>query len=255
MLQRAQAIQDQLTKWRRTFHQHPEVGFAETLTAALVADELRKLGLRVETGVGKTGVVGHLGSGSPCVALRADMDALPLQEANAVPYASQVPGVMHACGHDAHTAILLGVATLLAQVNRESPLPGEVRFLFQPSEEAVDEEDKSGAMRMVEDGAAKGIDIAFALHVSTEYRTGDIKEQFDAQLKVGMTMAEIEKKAILMTLDKTNWNRSKAAEVLGIGLRTLQRKLKEYKGEGAGPEDEIADEENGSEKDSDGSEN
>jgi amidohydrolase len=174
MLQRAQALQDQLTKWRRTFHQHPEVGFAETRTAALVADELRKLDLRVETGVGKTGVVGHLGSGSPCVALRADMDALPLQEANAVPYASQVPGVMHACGHDAHTAILLGVATLLAQVNRESPLPGEVRFLFQPSEEAVDEEDKSGAMRMVEDGAAKGIDIAFALHVSTEYRVGDI---------------------------------------------------------------------------------
>ena len=174
MLQRAQAIQDQLTKWRRTFHQHPEVGFAETRTAALVADELRKLGLRVETGVGKTGVVGHLGSGSPCVALRADMDALPLQEANAVPYASQVPGVMHACGHDAHTAILLGVATLLAQVNRESPLPGEVRFVFQPSEEAVDAEDKSGAMRMVEDGAAKGIDIAFALHVSTEYRVGDI---------------------------------------------------------------------------------
>ena len=174
MLQRAQAIQDQLTKWRRTFHQHPEVGFAETRTAALVADELRNLGLRVETGVGKTGVVGHLGSGSPCVALRADMDALPLQEANAVPYASQVPGVMHACGHDAHTAILLGVATLLAQVNRESPLPGEVRFVFQPSEEAVDAEDKSGAMRMVEDGAAKGIDIAFALHVSTEYRVGDI---------------------------------------------------------------------------------
>jgi len=174
MLQRAQAIQDQLTKWRRTFHQHPEVGFAETRTAALVADELRKLGLRVETGVGKTGVVGHLGSGSPCVALRADMDALPLQEANDVPYASQVPGVMHACGHDAHTAILLGVATLLAQVNRESPLPGEVRFVFQPSEEAVDAEDKSGAMRMVEDGAAKGIDIAFALHVSTEYRVGDI---------------------------------------------------------------------------------
>jgi amidohydrolase len=174
MLQRAQALQDQLTKWRRTFHQHPEVGFAETHTAALVADELRKLGLRVETGVGKTGVVGHLGSGSPCVALRADMDALPLQEANQVPYASKVSGVMHACGHDAHTAILLGVATLLAQVNRESPLPGEVRFLFQPSEEAVDEEDKSGAMRMVEDGAAKGIDIAFALHVSTEYRVGDI---------------------------------------------------------------------------------
>ena len=133
MLQRAQALRDQLVQWRRAIHQHPEVGFAETHTAALVADELRKLGLRVETGVGKTGVVGHLGSGSPCVALRADMDALPLQEANDVPYCSQIPGVMHACGHDAHTAMLLGAATLLAQLNRESSLRGEVRFLFQPS--------------------------------------------------------------------------------------------------------------------------
>lgn len=174
MLQRAQALEDQLVRWRRIFHQHPEVGFTETHTAALVVDELRKLGLHVETGVGKTGVVGHLGSGSPCVALRADMDALPLQEANDVPYASGVPGVMHACGHDAHTAILLGAATLLAQVDRESPLPGQVRFLFQPSEEAVDEQDKSGAMRMVEEGTAKGIDIAFALHVSAEHRAGDI---------------------------------------------------------------------------------
>jgi amidohydrolase len=174
MLQRAQAIKDQIVGWRRVFHQHPEVGFAETRTAALIADELRKLGLRVETGVGKTGVVGHLGSGSPCVALRADIDALPLQEANAVPYASQVPGVMHACGHDAHAAMLLGAATLLAQINRESPLPGEVRFLFQPSEEAMDEDEKSGAMRMVEEGIGAGVDITLAQHVNVEHRVGDI---------------------------------------------------------------------------------
>jgi len=174
MLQRARALQDQLVRWRRAFHQHPEVGFTEAHTAALVADELRKLGLRVETGVGKTGVVGHLGSGSPCVALRADMDALPLQEANNVPYASQVPGVMHACGHDAHAAMLLGAATLLAQLNRESPLPGEVRFLFQPSEEVTDAEDKSGAMRMVEEGAGDGVDIVLAQHVNAEHRVGEI---------------------------------------------------------------------------------
>ena len=174
MLDRAQAIQDQLVTWRRAIHQYPEIGFTETRTAALVADELHRLGLRVETGVGKTGVVGHLGSGSPVVGLRADMDALPLQEANAVPYASCVPGVMHACGHDAHTAMLLGVATLLSQLNRESPLPGEVRFLFQPSEEMADDEDKSGAMRMTEEGALKGVDIVFAQHVNNEYPVGDV---------------------------------------------------------------------------------
>ena len=174
MLERTREIEDQLVQWRRAIHQHPEVSFTEKRTAALVADELHKLGLRVETGVGKTGVVGHLGSGRPCVALRADMDALPLQEANAVPYCSQVPGVMHACGHDAHTAMLLGVATLLSRLNSESPLPGEVRFLFQPSEEAVDADSKSGAMRMVDDGAAKGVDIVFALHVNPERPVGYI---------------------------------------------------------------------------------
>jgi amidohydrolase len=174
MLKRAESIQDQLVQWRRAIHQHPEVGFTETHTAALVADVLRGLGLRVETGVGKTGVVGHLGSGSPVVALRADMDALPLQEKNDVPYCSQVPGVMHACGHDAHTAMLLGVATLLAQLNRESPLPGEVRFLFQPSEETVDAEGKSGAMRMVDDGALAGVDMVLAQHVNAERAAGDM---------------------------------------------------------------------------------
>ncbi len=174
MLDRAQSLQNPILNWRRAIHQYPEIGFAETRTAALVTDELRRLGLRVETGVGKTGVVGHLGSGSPCLALRADMDALPIQEENAVPYASSVPGVMHACGHDAHTAILLGVATLLAQVHRESPLPGEVRFLFQPCEEKVDEDGQSGAMRMAEEGALEGVDMVLALHVSTEHAVGEV---------------------------------------------------------------------------------
>jgi len=174
MLARARAIQNQLVQWRRAIHQYPEVGFTETRTAALVADELSKLGLRVETGVGKTGVVGHLGSGSPVVGLRADMDALPLQEANGVPYASRVPGVMHACGHDAHTAMLLGVATLLAQLNHELPLSGKVRFLFQPSEETIDDEGKSGAARMADDDAMEGVDIVLAQHVTPEYPVGDI---------------------------------------------------------------------------------
>ncbi len=161
MLERADALQDQLSHWRRDIHTHPELGFEETRTAALVAEVLESLGYRVQTGVGRTGVVGERGQGPPIVAIRADMDALPLQETNEAPYASQVPGVMHACGHDAHTAIALGVATLLAQ----ETFPGTIRFLFQPSEEKSDEEGVSGAPRMVEDGAMEGVDAVLALHV------------------------------------------------------------------------------------------
>ena len=128
MLERAQVIQDQLVAWRRDIHMHPELGFQEHRTAKLIADELQKMGVRTETGIGKTGVVGHLGESSPVIGIRADIDALPIQEENKVPYASQTPGVMHACGHDAHTAILLGVARLLNEI--EDRPPGEIRFLF-----------------------------------------------------------------------------------------------------------------------------
>jgi len=116
--------------------------------------------------VGKTGVVGYLGDGGPAIAIRADMDALPIQEENDVAYASQTPGVMHACGHDAHTAILLGVATILARMP-DRPA-GQVRFLFQPSEEDSDDENKSGATRMIEDKALDGVDGVIALHVASD---------------------------------------------------------------------------------------
>jgi len=169
MLERARQMQEQLTTWRRDIHMHPELGFHETRTA-LVTQVLESLGYRVQTGVGRTGVVGERGAGRPVVAIRADMDALPLQEANEVPYASQAPGVMHACGHDAHTAMLLGVATLLAEIE----FPGTVRLLFQPSEETEDEEGVSGAPRMVEDGAMEGVEAVLALHVDSEVATGDI---------------------------------------------------------------------------------
>ncbi len=164
MLKRAREIEQQLVNWRREIHKHPELGFQEFRTAQFVAETLSSLGVKVKMQVGKTGVVGYLGEGKPVVALRADMDALPIQEANDVPYASQVPGVMHACGHDAHTAILLGVAMLL----RDAELPGQVRFLFQPSEETNDEEGKSGAERMIEDGAMEGVDAILSLHVDSD---------------------------------------------------------------------------------------
>jgi len=170
MLQRAREIEGQLVAWRREFHTYPELGFRETRTAARVAEALGSLGYRVRTGVGRTGVIAERGRGDPIVAVRADMDALPIQEANDVPYASRVPGVMHACGHDAHTAIGLGVATVLA----EEPFPGTVRLLFQPAEEVGDEEGVSGAPRMVEDGAMEGVTAVLALHVHPSAHAGDI---------------------------------------------------------------------------------
>ena len=170
MLNRARQLENQLIAWRRDFHTHPELGFQESRTSARVAEVLRSLGYQVRSGVGRTGVVADLGQGQPAVAIRADMDALPIQEANPVPYASQAPGVMHACGHDAHTAMALGVATLLAQ----EKFPGRVRFLFQPAEEVGDEQGISGAQRMIEDGAMQGIDATLALHVDSSLPVGEI---------------------------------------------------------------------------------
>jgi amidohydrolase len=170
MLKRAEEIADQLIAWRRDFHTHPELGFQETRTAGIVAEILEGLGYRVRTRVGRTGVVAERGEGHPIVAIRADMDALPIQEECDVSYASCIAGVMHACGHDAHTAIALGVATLLA----EEEFPGTVRFLFQPSEERGDEEGISGAPRMVEDGAMEGVDAVLALHVRASLPVGDV---------------------------------------------------------------------------------
>ncbi|MEA3375420.1 MAG: amidohydrolase [Chloroflexota bacterium] len=170
MLERAREMEDDLVAWRRDIHENPELGFQETRTAARVAETLEDLGYDVQTGIGHTGVVGERGTGHPVVAIRADMDALPIQEQNDVPYASQNPGVMHACGHDCHVAIALGVATLLS----EESLTGTVRFLFQPAEETVDEEGKSGAQRMIEDGAMEGVDMVLALHVDSSTPVGQI---------------------------------------------------------------------------------
>jgi amidohydrolase len=172
MLNRAKELQDKLIAYRHDFHKFPEVGFHEFRTSARVAEILSTIGCRVKRNVGKTGVVGELGQGLPIVAIRADMDALPLQEDNQTEYASQNPGVMHACGHDAHTAILLGVAELLSN---EEKLPGTVRFLFQPAEEVADDEGLSGAPRMIQDGAMEGgVGIALALHVNAHVPVGQM---------------------------------------------------------------------------------
>lgn len=172
VLDETRAISDLIVAWRRDIHMHPELGFEEFRTAQMVADNLRALGLEVATGVGKTGVVGILGEGKPVIGIRADMDALPVQEINDVPYASQTPGIMHACGHDAHTAMLLGAARVLSQMPDRPQ--GEIRFFFQPCEEKDDDEGKSGATRMMEDGALDGVDRVIALHVASELPSGKI---------------------------------------------------------------------------------
>jgi len=155
---------------RRDIHQHPELGFEETRTANLIADRLRALAYQVTPGIGKTGVVGlkkNEGRDGRCVLLRADMDALPVEEANAVPYRSRQPGKMHACGHDGHVAIGLEVARRLAPLE----LAGSVKFAFQPAEEI-----SNGAQAMISDGVleAPRVDAAFGIHLWNDLPVGTI---------------------------------------------------------------------------------
>ena len=179
-LERIEAAVDaggaRVVAWRRDLHANPELGFSETRTAAVVADHLRALGMEVRTGVGKTGVVGILRGGRPgrTVALRADMDALPVLEATGLPFASTATGtyqgntvpVAHACGHDAHVAMLMGAAEVLTGLKAD--LAGTVVFIFQPAEEgAPPGEPKGGAALMLEEGALDNPkpDAIFGLHV------------------------------------------------------------------------------------------
>jgi amidohydrolase len=187
----AAEINQQVVAWRRDFHQHPELGNQETRTAKVIADELRKLGYEVKTGVAGTGVIGVLKGGrpGPVVALRSDMDALPVTEQVDVPFKStakaewngQQVGVMHACGHDNHMAIQLGVATLLAKLRDR--IPGTVKLIFQPAEEGP-----GGAEPMIKAGALDNpkVDAIFGLHVfpfpagSIQYRPGPMMASADS---------------------------------------------------------------------------
>ena len=172
LLDRARGLQSELVELRRDFHRHPELSFREERTARTIAERLTALGLSPRTGVGRTGVIAEIGSGSPVVALRADMDALPIQEAGDSDYRSTVPGLMHACGHDAHMTMLLGAARVLRDTL--APGRGTVRLLFQPSEEASDADNKSGATRMIEDGALDGASAVFGLHVAAHLEAGRV---------------------------------------------------------------------------------
>ena len=165
----AEALREELIERRRDFHRHPELAFEELRTAGIVADELGRLGLEVQTGVGKTGVVGILeGAGDgPTLLYRADMDALPIEEENGADYASGESGKMHACGHDGHTAIALGIAKLLS--NHRRRLNGRVKFVFQPAEEVG-----GGALAMIEDGVLESPspDLSLGIHLWNDLEVG-----------------------------------------------------------------------------------
>jgi len=155
---------------RRDLHEHPELSFEEVRTSGIIAGRLKKLGLEVQTGIAKTGVVGLLRGGqrsdtSRTIAIRADIDALPIHEQNTVEYRSQNDGVMHACGHDGHTAIALAVADILTRHRDE--LKGDVKFIFQPAEERI-----GGAKPMVEAGVMQGVDGVIGLHLFSNYPIG-----------------------------------------------------------------------------------
>jgi amidohydrolase len=183
-LKRIAAIEPQVISWRRDFHEHPELGNRETRTAEIVARHLKGLGLEVKTGVAHTGVVGLLRGGrpGPVVLLRADMDGLPVTETVDLPFASKVRstyngdevGVMHACGHDTHVAILMGVAEVMSAMRAD--LPGTIKFVFQPAEEGVPEGEEGGAELMVKEGVLDNpkVDAAFALHIDSALETGHI---------------------------------------------------------------------------------
>ena len=167
-----------MKSWRRTIHQHPELGFSEFATSRLVAECLTQWGYEVHCGIAVTGVVGILrwGEGGPRLGLRADMDALPIQELTGLPWASQTPGQMHACGHDGHTTMLLGAAQVFARMHREGRLPGSgtLNLIFQPAEELGG---GGGARRMLDEGLLERFpcDAVFAMHNYPGVPTGHFR--------------------------------------------------------------------------------
>jgi len=187
------AVMKKVVAWRRDIHEHPELGNREFRTSKLVADHLRALGMEVQTDVAHTGVIGILrgNADKPVVALRADMDALPVKEMVDLPFASKAVGeyrgeqvgVMHACGHDNHVAILMGTAEVLAGMRDK--IPGTIKFIFQPAEEGVPEGETGGALEMVKEGAMNGVDAVFGLHVGPaplgmiSYRPGQFMASSD----------------------------------------------------------------------------
>ncbi len=232
----AQRLQAKVVDWRRDIHQHPELGNRETRTAALVAGHLRALGLEPKTGIATTGVTAVLKGGKPGprIALRADMDALPVTEATGLPFASKATatfngetvGVMHACGHDAHTSILMGVAEALVAMRDE--LPGEVLFVFQPAEEGPPDGEEGGAEVMLAQGIFQDFkpDAVFGLHVFSTLSAGQLG------VRSGPTMAASDRFNIVVQGRQTHGSRPwggvdpivAAADIIGTAQTVVSRR-------------------------------
>ena len=199
---KANAIEKKMIDWRRDFHQHPELGNQETRSAAIIAKHLTSLGLEVKTGVAKTGVVGILRGAKPgpVIALRADMDGLPVAERTNLPFASKVKtqfngqevSAMHACGHDSHMAILMATAEVLASMKQD--LKGTVKFIFQPAEEGPPFGEEGGAALMIKEGVLENpkVDVIFGLHINAQTEVGKIA------YKPGGTMAAVSDMRIIV---------------------------------------------------------
>lgn len=232
----AAKLQRDVVAWRRDIHQHPELGNRETRTAKVVADHLRELGLEPRTGIATTGVTAVLKGGKPGprIALRADMDALPVTEKTDVPFASkatatfrgETTGVMHACGHDAHTSVLMGVAEAL--VAMKDQLPGEVLFIFQPAEEGPPDGEEGGAEEMLAQGVFRDFkpDAIFGLHVFSTIQAGQIG------VHAGPTMAASDRFNIVVRGRQTHGSRPwggidpivAAADIIGTTQTIVSRR-------------------------------
>ncbi len=186
--ERADELSDELIEWRRHIHQNPELSFQEQETSSFVEEKLKQIdGIDIETGIAGTGVLATFSNGDgPTIAVRADMDALPIEEQSSQDYRSENDGVMHACGHDAHTAILLGVAQLLGETFNNNESKGTVKLLFQPAEEAPDEDGRTGSSYVVKEDVLSEADAAFALHMCPWREVGE------AQVSNGYSMANID---------------------------------------------------------------
>ncbi|HUM48172.1 MAG TPA: amidohydrolase [Chitinophagales bacterium] len=190
--QQSKAMLPKVIEWRRYLHEHPELSNREYETSKYIADYLKSLGLEVQTGVAKTGVVALLKGGKPgpVVALRADMDALPVEERSTIAFASKAKGeylgeqvpVMHACGHDSHVAILMGTAAVLTAMKKD--VPGTVKFIFQPAEEGAPGNEEGGAKLMVKEGVMDNpkVEAIFGLHINSQTEIGEIKYKSGAEM-------------------------------------------------------------------------
>lgn len=242
--EKADAIEERVIEWRRYLHEHPELSNREFETAKMVAAHLEELGLEVKREVAHTGVVGILRGGKPgkTVALRADMDALPVTERVDVPFASKVTttflgketGVMHACGHDTHVAMLMGAAEILAEMKED--VPGTVVFIFQPAEEGAPPGEQGGAEMMVEQGVLKSpeVDAVFGIHINSKTPVGEVR------FKPGGALAAVNRLVIKVkgkqTHGSTPWTGvdpvTVSAQII-LGLQTIVSRQTELTKEAA----------------------